>query len=109
MVLHPPVQAAAQEEIDRVIGDDRLPDFEDRLKLPYLDGVVQESLRWNNAIPSGNEAWSASLLIYKNNMNMISGVPHCSQEDDVYEGMFIPKGSIIIPNTRYFDYHEFDR
>lgn len=22
-------------------------------------------------------------------------------EDDVYNGMFIPKGSVIIPNTRY--------
>jgi len=28
------------------------------------------------------------------------GLPHRVTEDDVYEGMFIPKGATIIPNTR---------
>ncbi|KDR72342.1 hypothetical protein GALMADRAFT_769658 [Galerina marginata CBS 339.88] len=30
----------------------------------------------------------------------LAGVPHRSMEDDVYNGMFIPKGSIIVANTR---------
>ena len=32
------------------------------------------------------------------------GVPHYSMEDDVYEGMFIPKKSIVIANARFFNF-----
>lgn len=45
MVLYPAVQRMAQEEMDRVIGSDRLPEWEDRSQLPYLRGCVQETLR----------------------------------------------------------------
>ena len=45
MVLNPEVQRKAQEEIDRVVGTDRLPQFTDRENLPYLECVVQEVLR----------------------------------------------------------------
>jgi len=96
MVLYPSTQAKAQKEIDELIGNDRLPEFADRPSLPYLECVVQESYRWHNAVPTG--------------------IPHRSMEDDVYNGMFIPKGSIIVANTRgitldedvYKDPHTFD-
>lgn len=29
------------------------------------------------------------------------GLPHAVEEDDIYEGMFIAKGSIVIPNIWY--------
>lgn len=45
MTLHPDVQRKAQDEIDRVVGPDRLPTFEDRDSLPYLDCVLKETLR----------------------------------------------------------------
>lgn len=45
MVLFPHVQAKAQEELDRVVGMDRLPIWEDRANLPYIRGVVEETLR----------------------------------------------------------------
>lgn len=45
MILFPDVQVAARQEIDRVIGMERLPEWEDRLKLPYIRGCVQETLR----------------------------------------------------------------
>ena len=45
MLLHPAVQAKAQEEIDRVIGQDRLPDFADRPSLPYIQAVIYEIMR----------------------------------------------------------------
>ncbi|KAG5339437.1 hypothetical protein C0989_004224 [Termitomyces sp. Mn162] len=45
MVLYPGCQAKAQEEIDAVVGSDRLPDFHDRKSLPYLECLVQETLR----------------------------------------------------------------
>lgn len=46
MILFPEVQEHAQEELDRVIGRDRLPTFVDRAQLPYVSNVVKESLRW---------------------------------------------------------------
>lgn len=45
MVLFPHAQAKAQEELDRVVGKDRLPLWEDRPNLPYIRGVVEETLR----------------------------------------------------------------
>ena len=35
MVLYPEVQQRAQEELDRVVGRDRLPTVEDEKDLPY--------------------------------------------------------------------------
>jgi len=53
MVLHPEVQAKAQEEIDKVLGGQRLPDFVDRRNLPYVEAVYLETLRWRPVVPSG--------------------------------------------------------
>lgn len=46
MVLHPEVLAKAQEEMDRVIGSERLPDWDDREALTYLDCVIKEVYRY---------------------------------------------------------------
>ncbi|KAG6845122.1 hypothetical protein H0H87_000549 [Tephrocybe sp. NHM501043] len=86
MVLHPEFQRKAQEEIDRVIGSARLPELSDRDSLPYMECIMQESLRWNQAAPTG--------------------VPHRSLEDDIYNDMFIPKGSVIIANIRGMTWDE---
>lgn len=53
MVLHPRVQIKAQEEIDRVVGPSRLPRFEDRSSLPYVEAIYREVLRWNPSGPLG--------------------------------------------------------
>jgi len=53
MVLNPEVQAIAQAEIDRVVGKDRLPDFNDRPALPYVEALLRETLRWNPVVPLG--------------------------------------------------------
>lgn len=45
MLLYPEVQRAAQDEIDRVVGSDRLPAYDDMNVLPYLTAVMMESLR----------------------------------------------------------------
>ena len=45
MISHPGVLARAQQEIDSVVGKDRLPTFEDRDSLPYINGLVYEALR----------------------------------------------------------------
>lgn len=45
MLRHPEVQKKAQEEIESVLGKDRLPDFSDRASLPYVEAVLQETMR----------------------------------------------------------------
>ncbi|KAI1008649.1 hypothetical protein LB504_001985 [Fusarium proliferatum] len=45
MLLFPDVQRKAQQEIDSVVGTERLPHFEDRDNLPYVDALIKETLR----------------------------------------------------------------
>ena len=77
-MVFPEVQQKAQEEIDRVVGQDRLPTFKDRKDLPYIEATVKEVLRWH---PVGPMA-----------------IPHTSTEDDICEGYLIPKGAMLLPN-----------
>ncbi|KAJ8689905.1 hypothetical protein PTI98_012762 [Pleurotus ostreatus] len=79
MVLYPEVQSKAQAELDRVVGDKRLPVFSDRDSLPYIDALVKEVLRWNPVAPLG--------------------LPHMATNDDEYNGYFIPAGTTVIGNT----------
>lgn len=79
MTVFPSVQEKACEEIDRVVGPERLPTLDDFDDMPYLRAVVLENFRWC-PLSSG-------------------GFPHRSIEDDVYEGYFIPKGTIVLPNV----------
>ena len=45
MIMHPEVLEKVQAEMDSVIGPDRLPDFDDRNTLPYLESVMKELYR----------------------------------------------------------------
>lgn len=45
MVLHPQIYAKAQEEVDRVVGTDRLPTFADMDSLPYVNCIIKEVFR----------------------------------------------------------------
>ncbi|KAL5363253.1 cytochrome P450 [Aspergillus floccosus] len=78
MALFPDVQRKAQEEIDRVTGGNRLPDYQDRENLPYINAMIKESVRWHSVVP----------------MN----VAHVSIQDDSAGGYTIPKGSQIMTN-----------
>ncbi|KAF9077346.1 cytochrome P450 2 Le.CYP2 [Rhodocollybia butyracea] len=78
ITLHPDVQIKAQAEIDRVIGRDRLPTFEDRKFLPYVEAIYREIMRLHPPLPLG--------------------ISHVSTEDDVYEGYHIPQGCAVTPN-----------
>lgn len=78
MILFPDAQKKAQEEIDRVIGSDRLPDFKDEMSLPYVRALVKETLRWRA-------------------VNKF-GMMHATNDDDWYEGYFIPKGAVVVLN-----------
>jgi cytochrome P450 len=78
MIANPEVQKRAQDELDTVVGRSRSPTFADAPNLPYMQALVKESLRWRSALPLG--------------------IPHSTTEDDWYEGMFIPKGTLCISN-----------
>ncbi|KAF7342918.1 Cytochrome P450 [Mycena sanguinolenta] len=52
MTLHPESQAKAQKEIDSVVGDMRLPEFRDREDLPFVEGILQETLRHHTQLDS---------------------------------------------------------
>ena len=51
LALYPEVQKKARAEIDAVVGTNRLPDFEDRPFLPYINAVVKETMRWHLVVP----------------------------------------------------------
>ena len=55
MLMNPAAQAKAQEEIDRVIGTDRLPTFDDEPKLPYVSALSKEVFRWQQVAPFGTQ------------------------------------------------------
>ncbi|EKM55767.1 uncharacterized protein PHACADRAFT_184539 [Phanerochaete carnosa HHB-10118-sp] len=79
MLLNPEAQRKGQEEIDSIVGNGRLPDFTDRDSLPYVECIVQETMRWHPIAPLG--------------------VPHRVQVDDTYRGMFMPGDATIISNA----------
>ncbi|KAI0301719.1 cytochrome P450 [Multifurca ochricompacta] len=80
MLAYPDVQARAHAELDEVVGYARPPTFADLPSLPYICAMVQETLRWGVIVPFA--------------------LPHVSTADDWYEGMYIPKGTICLPNVR---------
>jgi len=40
-------------EIDAVVGNNRLPDFNDRNTLSYTNAIVKEAMRWQPVTPLG--------------------------------------------------------
>lgn len=90
LVLFPQVQRRAQVELDLAIGRDRLPTFDDRPRLSYIEALCKELMRWQMVTPLGMyfSIRVASIGIKK----LSPGLAHTSSRDDVYKGFFIPKG-----------------
>lgn len=76
---YPEIQKKAQEELDRVVGRNRLPGIEDEKNLPYCHAIIKEVERVHNPF------WL--------------GTPHVASEDFVYQGKFIPKDTVVVLNT----------
>ena len=53
LTLYPEVQKRAQAELDSVVSRDRLPTFDDRPRLPYIEALCKELLRWKVVLPMG--------------------------------------------------------
>ncbi|KAM0753441.1 cytochrome P450 [Meredithblackwellia eburnea MCA 4105] len=67
-----------QKQIDKVVGRDRLPRFEDQPDLPLVAAFIKEVYRWR-PVSSG-------------------GFSHRTTEDVHFRGYFIPKGCSIVGN-----------
>uniref|UniRef100_A0A0W0F1Y9 Cytochrome p450 n=1 Tax=Moniliophthora roreri TaxID=221103 RepID=A0A0W0F1Y9_MONRR len=78
MLLYPEVQNKVQVAIDSVLQG-RLPDFNDYGKIPYIEALINEILRWRQSAP----------LI----------APRVLNTNDSYDGYFLPKGSVCFPNV----------
>lgn len=98
MTLYPEVQRKAQEEIDRVVGSDRLPAFADRKNLPYINALLAEVLRWIPIGPLGMTHTILDIISQTTGSSTSLALPHRSIQDDWYNGYYIPKGSNLIPN-----------
>ncbi|RKP15077.1 cytochrome P450 [Piptocephalis cylindrospora] len=78
LVTHMDVQKKAQEEVDRIVGRDRMPTHDDLPNLPYLRCILLESMRFR-----GPAQFS---------------LPRATAEDTVYRGVTIRKGTWIMPS-----------
>ncbi|KAG9015638.1 hypothetical protein FRB90_004645 [Tulasnella sp. 427] len=90
LLTHPEVQKKAQEELDKVVGTDRLPTLDDMKDLPYIRAVQEEV---NRLRPFGP-----------------LGLPHSASEDFMCNNYRIPKHSTIFINVWaiYHDENLFD-
>ena len=82
LLTHPNVAKKIQNEIESAVGSSRMPRFSDRDAMPYTMATVYEVLRYTSA--------AAPLSL-----------PHRALEDSNFEGYFIEKHSIILPNLWY--------
>ncbi|KAG2110341.1 cytochrome P450, partial [Suillus discolor] len=58
-------------KLTKVVKRDKMPCFDDKASLLYLDAILREVLRWYPHVPLG--------------------IPHVGSNNDVYNGYFIPK------------------
>ncbi|XP_006816322.1 cytochrome P450 2U1-like, partial [Saccoglossus kowalevskii] len=76
MVLHPEIQDRVFNEIDQVVGENRLPRLDDRKNLPYTEATLLEIQRFGSIAPFT--------------------LPHCALKDTSLGGYNIPKGTEVI-------------
>ncbi|CAE6410582.1 unnamed protein product [Rhizoctonia solani] len=79
LIHDPEIQRRAWEEIDGLYDEYTLPKWEDEQKMPLVRAIVKETIRWRPPVPLG--------------------VPHLLEQDDWYEGHFIPKHTTLICNV----------
>ncbi|XP_039763878.1 probable cytochrome P450 303a1 [Pararge aegeria] len=78
LVREQDVQKKAQEEIDRIVGKNRMPCLDDRPHMPYNEAIVQESIR--------------------HFMGRTFGVPHRALRNTTLAGYNIPKDTMVVSN-----------
>ncbi|XP_030494056.2 flavonoid 3'-monooxygenase [Cannabis sativa] len=79
LIRHPNIMAQVQEELDRVVGRDRLVGDMDLAQLTYLQAVVKETFRLHPSTPLS--------------------LPRMASEDCEINGYHIRKGSTLLVNV----------
>lgn len=79
LLNNPEILVQAQSEIDTNVGQSRLIEESDLTELPYLHGIIKETLRMYPAAP---------LL-----------VPHESSEECTIGGFKVPRGTMLLVNS----------
>ncbi|KAH6921968.1 hypothetical protein HPB50_007088 [Hyalomma asiaticum] len=72
------LQKEVRQEIDRVVGRDRLPTWADHVHMPLTMATIWEMYRWKACTPFG--------------------IPRGVAEDTVIGGYHVPKGTVLLPN-----------
>ncbi|KPP57701.1 cytochrome P4501C1-like, partial [Scleropages formosus] len=75
---YPHIQTKIQQQIDKVVGRDRLPSSEDKKNLVYLEAFIYEAMRYTSFVPVT--------------------IPHSTTSDVTIEGMHIPKDTVVFIN-----------
>jgi cytochrome P450 family 2 subfamily U polypeptide 1 len=79
LITYPEIQQKVQDELDEVIGRDRIPSISDRHRLPYTDATINEIHRVATVVPVG--------------------MPHSNNSNDVkLRGYTIPKTTPVFAN-----------
>ena len=76
LINRPEIQKRLQEELDRIVGSDRLVRIEDKPQLPNLNAVITETQRMSNIV--------------------VSNVHHRVTKDVNIKGYHIPKDTVVI-------------
>ncbi|KAH9077584.1 cytochrome P450 [Lactarius deliciosus] len=77
VVTYPDITTRIQEELDNVVGRDRLPMFDDEGSLPYLVAFIKEVTR---------------------RVFLPLAIPHATSKSDIYAGYDIPAGTTVYGN-----------
>lgn len=82
MILKPQIQEKMFQEIKENIGVDRQPDMTDKPKLPYVDAVCNEAMRFSCVAPLSAPRTSVT------------------KSDVEFQGFRIPANAAIYPNLQ---------
>ncbi|XP_072035591.1 cytochrome P450 2U1-like [Amphiura filiformis] len=84
LIANPDIQLRVQNEIDHVVGRNRLPRLADKSQMPYTQATIHDVQRISS-VP-------------------IMGLPHMASRDTTVKGYTIPQGSIVVPNIFKVDH-----
>jgi len=79
LVAYPEAQRNAHQEIDRVVGQDRMPTLGDLERMPYIRAIILEAHRFRPVAPLS--------------------IPHSTSAAEEYGGYIIPKDTTIFVNV----------
>ncbi|KAL4794669.1 cytochrome P450 [Aspergillus venezuelensis] len=94
LALNPAIQEQAQAELDAVCGTDRSPTWSDFTRLPYINMIVKETMRWRPVTPL---AFPHALT--KDDWVHVGVGADADADTDAGISFFLPKGTTIFLNV----------